>query len=235
MLYAIPQFGLIPLWVRLSRRVGKKRLWLFGMVMTGIGFAATMLLEPGAYLTVEDYLVRYDGYRLEAVDDHIGAVTRLTVFDRRDGDLIGTLEAEQRMHPNMQIPELREAFRSAKALGARGDAAYARSVAALYPLMRELEAAYHREVKTPSTEVGILASVSPLDGARWGEDFYVIPLWVDPETGRANFRIFVNPMINFIWFGGLIFVAGALVSILPDARERRRLEASMAVETRAVA
>jgi cytochrome c-type biogenesis protein CcmF len=193
------------------------------------------VLEPGAYVTVEDYLVRYDDYRLEAIDDHIGAVTQLTVFDRGNGKVIGTLEAEQRMHPNMQIPELRAAFRSAKALRTQDDTAYTRSVAALYPLIRELEATYRREVKTPSTEVGIIESVSPLDGSRWGEDFYVIPLWIDPETGRANFRIFVNPMINFIWFGGLIFVAGALVSILPDARERRRLEASMAVETRAVA
>ncbi|TDI45916.1 MAG: heme lyase CcmF/NrfE family subunit [Acidobacteria bacterium] len=192
-------------------------------------------LEPGEYLTIDDYLVRYDGYRLEAIDDHIGAVTMLSVFDRHDGDLIGTLKAEQRMHPNMQIPELREAFRSAKALGVSGDAAYSESVAALYPLIEELEDAYRREVKTPSTEVGILASISPLDGARWGEDFYVIPMWVDPQTGRASFRIFVNPMVNFIWFGGLIFIAGALVSILPDARERRRLEASMAVEARAVA
>ncbi len=89
-------------------------------------------------------------------------------------------------------------------------------------LIKDLEGVYRREVKTPSTEVGILASISPLDGARWGEDFYVIPMWVDPQTGRASFRIFVNPMVNFIWFGGLIFIAGALVSILPDARERRR-------------
>ncbi|NIU63592.1 MAG: hypothetical protein GWN46_19965, partial [Gammaproteobacteria bacterium] len=27
------------------------------------------LLEPGGYVNIEDYLVRYDGYRLEAVDD----------------------------------------------------------------------------------------------------------------------------------------------------------------------
>ena len=105
----------------------------------------------------------------------------------------------------------------------------------MYPMIRRLEATYRREVKTPSTEVGIFASVSPLDGARWGEDFYVIPLWVEAETGRASFRVFVNPMVNFIWFGGLIFILGAVVSILPDARERRRIEASMAVEERAVA
>ncbi len=192
-------------------------------------------IEKGAYLTIEDYLMRYDGYRLEAVDDHIGAVTEVTVFDRASGKEIGTLEAEQRMHPNMAAPGLRDAFHAARDLGASGDEGYEASVAALYPFIRELESTYQREVKTPSTEVGILASVSPLSGTRWGEDFYVIPLWVDPATGQANFRVFVNPMVNFIWLGGLIFVIGALISILPDARERKRLEASMAVEERAVA
>ena len=227
---------------RNKRRYGGHLVHI-GIVVIFFGIAGSaayqtemsQMVEPGSYLTIEDYLVRYDDYRLEARDDYIGAVTELSVFERGSGDLIGTLEAEQRMHPNMQAPELREAFHAAKALGAAGDAAYPASVAALYPLISRLEATYRREVKTPSTEVGILASISPLDGTRWGEDFYVIPLWVDPETGRANLRVFVNPMVNFIWFGGLIFIAGSIVSILPDSRERRRLEASMAVEEQAVA
>ena len=90
-------------------------------------------------------------------------------------------------------------------------------------------------MKTPSTEVGIKAALSPLQLDMWGEDFYVIPLHVDPATGQANFRVFVNPMVNFIWFGGLIFLIGSIITILPDARERRRLEAALAVEERAVA
>ena len=46
------QFGLIPLWVRLSHRIGKKTLWLTGMGVSTVGFAATMMLEPGAYLVM---------------------------------------------------------------------------------------------------------------------------------------------------------------------------------------
>jgi GPH family glycoside/pentoside/hexuronide:cation symporter len=48
-IYAIPQFGLIPLWVHLSKRVGKKRLWLFGMAMTTLGFTGAMFLGAGTY------------------------------------------------------------------------------------------------------------------------------------------------------------------------------------------
>ena len=40
-------------------------------------------------------------------------------------------------------------------------------------------------MKTPSTEVGIYSSLSPLALSRLGEDFYVTPLWVDPLTGRV--------------------------------------------------
>ena len=46
--YAVPQFALTPLWIRLARRVGKKRLWLFGMLLSVVAFAAIFpLREPG--------------------------------------------------------------------------------------------------------------------------------------------------------------------------------------------
>ena len=70
---------------------------------------------------------------------------------------------------------------------------------------------------------------------RFAEDFYVTPLGVDPFTGQANFRVFVNPMVNFLWFGGFILCLGAGLCVFPDARERKRLEASMAIEEREAA
>jgi len=214
-----------------------------GVVVIFLGIAASsayqkeavQTLMPGEMLEVDDYLMRYDGFRLEAVDDHLGAITEVALFDRRNGKELGKLHAEQRMHPNMQATELREAFLAARSMGAEGDPGYAAAVMQVYDLIPRLEQHYNREVKTPSTEVGIYASLSPLDGARWGEDFYVIPLWIDPATGQANFRVFINPMVNFIWFGGLIFIIGAHLSVLPDSKERRRLEAALALEERAVA
>lgn len=37
----------VPLWIHLSRRVGKKNLWLASMVATALGFGSTFLLGPG--------------------------------------------------------------------------------------------------------------------------------------------------------------------------------------------
>ena len=211
------------------------------MVVIFIGIAASSayqketvrMLDPGQYLEIDSYLMRYDGHRLEAVDDHVGAVTDVTVFDRASGRELGSLAAEQRFHPNLQFQPLREAFEAAKSI--EDAERQAEAVRGVFELIARLEQQVRREVKTPSTEVAILASLSPLDPLRFGEDFYVTPLFVDPMTGRANFRVFVNPMVNFLWIGGLIFVLGAHLAVLPDRRERRRLEAALELEERAVA
>ena len=44
-----------------------------------------------------------------------------------------------------------------------------------------------------------------------------------------------TPLVNFIWLGGLVFVLGAHLAVLPDSRERKRLANAMALEERAVA
>ena len=101
--------------------------------------------------------------------------------------------------------------------------AYPAAVAGVFRLIELLEQRAGREVKTPSTEVAIHSSFDLRHPTRFAEDFYVIPLWVDPASGEANIRVFINPMVNFIWLGGLVVVFGAHLAVLPDARERRRL------------
>jgi cytochrome c-type biogenesis protein CcmF len=214
-----------------------------GIVLIFLGVAgssayqqeAVQQLKPGEFLAVDSYLMRYEGFRLEAVDDHIGSITELSVFDRSSGKLLGVIEPAQRLHPNMVSADLRDAFIRAKRLGAEGSPEYQRAVAGLFPLITRLEKQFSREVKTPSTEVAILGFNSPLDGTRFGEDFYAIPLYVDPMSGEASFRVFVNPMVNFLWYGGLIFIIGAHLCVLPDSRERKRLDQALELEELAVA
>jgi cytochrome c-type biogenesis protein CcmF len=214
-----------------------------GIVLVFFGIAGSAayqketvrVLSPGELLEIDDYYVRYDGYRLEAVDDHLGAVTELSIWGRADGAALGHVEAEQRFHPMMMVPELREAFNRAKALGESNSPDYPEAILATYQLIPMLEQHYRREVKTPSTEVGIHKTLSPLRVAHLGEDLYVIPLAVDHRTGAANFRVFINPMVNFIWLGGVVFVLGAVIALLPDSRERRRIQAALDLEERAVA
>tara|TARA_B100000131_G_C18087187_1_gene600677 strand:- start:386 stop:1783 length:1398 start_codon:yes stop_codon:yes gene_type:complete len=44
LLYLIPSVVSVPLWVPLSRRIGKKTLWLFSMLVTGFGFGGMFFL-----------------------------------------------------------------------------------------------------------------------------------------------------------------------------------------------
>jgi len=65
-------------------------------------------------------------------------------------------------------------------------------------------------IATPSVRTGL------------GEDLYVTLLSYDPVGGSATLRVFVNPLVMWIWAGGLIVALGALFAIWPD---RRRLTA----------
>ncbi|MEM9621610.1 MAG: MFS transporter [Pseudomonadota bacterium] len=42
--YMLPSSASVPLWVPLSRRFGKIRVWIFGMILTGVSFGAMFLL-----------------------------------------------------------------------------------------------------------------------------------------------------------------------------------------------
>jgi cytochrome c biogenesis factor len=43
------------------------------------------------------------------------------------------------------------------------------------------------------------------------------------DDGTVQFRVFVKPLVNLIWFAGLVFVLGSVIALWPDAREERRL------------
>jgi len=54
------------------------------------------------------------------------------------------------------------------------------------------------------------------------EDFYVILVnWESSTNEAATFRIFLNPMINWVWSGALIFIAGTLVAAWRDPADEK--------------
>jgi cytochrome c-type biogenesis protein CcmF len=50
------------------------------------------------------------------------------------------------------------------------------------------------------------------------------------ETAPATFRVIVNPLVTWIWIGGLISLAGALIAVWPGRRARRRPVADTELE-----
>ncbi len=54
------------------------------------------------------------------------------------------------------------------------------------------------------------------------EDFYVLLVDWEPLTpNEATFRIYLNPLINWVWAGAIIFTIGTLIAAWPDKREER--------------
>ena len=55
------------------------------------------------------------------------------------------------------------------------------------------------------------------------EDFYVLLVNWEPTTAdAATFRVFLNPLVNWVWAGGFIFVIGTLIAAWPDPRKERQ-------------
>jgi cytochrome c-type biogenesis protein CcmF len=52
------------------------------------------------------------------------------------------------------------------------------------------------------------------------EDFYVI-LVGSAADHSAKFKVYINPLINFVWLGSIVFVLGALWAMWPTPRDRR--------------
>ncbi len=54
------------------------------------------------------------------------------------------------------------------------------------------------------------------------EDFYILLVNWEPTTAdAATFRIYLNPLINWVWAGGLIFVIGTLIAAWPEAQDKK--------------
>ena len=52
-----------------------------------------------------------------------------------------------------------------------------------------------------------------------GEDLYVI--FLGEQSGFGTIKVFINPLIQFLWSGGIILVIGTIVAMWPSAAERR--------------
>ncbi|MBZ0231935.1 MAG: cytochrome c biogenesis protein CcsA [Deltaproteobacteria bacterium] len=65
-----------------------------------------------------------------------------------------------------------------------------------------------RKGTEPTTEVDIHERVH--------EDVYIILTGYNTETGLANFRIYINPLINWVWIGFVLLGFGTFICLIPQ-------------------
>jgi cytochrome c-type biogenesis protein CcmF len=84
-----------------------------------------------------------------------------------------------------------------------------------------------KSTSVDSSALGISHEVGIHTNYPRGEDFYVILDQIDGNT--IYFKVFVKPLVNFIWLAGFVFLFGSLIAMWPDAREQRRLVARLSL------
>jgi cytochrome c-type biogenesis protein CcmF len=74
---------------------------------------------------------------------------------------------------------------------------------------------FYIESGQPMTIPGVRSTVE--------DDVYVLLVtWEPVAADGATFSIYVNPLVNWVWAGGAVFILGTLVAAWPDASEARR-------------
>ena len=62
------------------------------------------------------------------------------------------------------------------------------------------------------TETMVAIESSPL------HDLYVVYAGRSPDTNRPVIHAYINPLVKWIWFGGIVVVLGTGLALLPNRR-----------------
>ena len=107
----------------------------------------------------------------------------------------------------------------------------ARAVISVYKDGKKVDTLYPRrdffyESRQPMTIPGVRSTM--------GDDFYIILVdWQPISTQRATFKLYHNPLVNWLWVGSFVLILGTLVAAWPE-KENEAVYAA-AQETRAAA
>ena len=76
---------------------------------------------------------------------------------------------------------------------------------------------YFKNPEAPTSEVGLRMT--------WVEDLYVVLNGWEDEAVSATFSIYRNPLMVWLWVGGVVLVMGTLMAMWPHPAARRRARA----------
>jgi cytochrome c-type biogenesis protein CcmF len=107
------------------------------------------------------------------------------------------------------VPDGRNVARSVVRVEKNGKA-----VGELYP-RRD----FYYDSQQPMTIPGVRSTIE--------DDFYVLLVdWLPISSEGATFKVYHNPLVNWMWWGAWVFVIGTLVAAWPDKDPEPRQVAS---------
>lgn len=70
-----------------------------------------------------------------------------------------------------------------------------------------------------------LASQQPLSRvalhSTLAEDLYVVLAGQDPDSGKVLIHVIINPLVQWVWIGGMVVLLGTLLALAPSRVERQ--------------
>jgi cytochrome c-type biogenesis protein CcmF len=176
-----------------------------GVLLVLVGIAASqsyqvrtlVSLRPGQTVSVDGYALRYRGWQPLLQTGRMVTQARLDLS--REGTALGTLSPSQNFYVG-------------------------RDQAVVTPAVREepfdmISGLF--QGKIPLSDLGqVLRGRNPF------EDVYVVLDGVTSSPrGPVTLQVLVNPMVGFIWLGGLVVGLGGVVALIPARRRRAPLGA----------
>src|SRR5215813_2314130 len=153
---------------------------------------------------------RYGGYII-----HVGIVS---IFVGIAASSVFRVEAQQTMKAGDEMQVGRYTLRYDR-IDTQEDGHVARTAAVLPVFVdgRQIdtlmpEKRFYKKPKQPTTEVANRSTLR--------EDLYVVLGSYDPQTQLVTIQAYVNPLVVWIWLGGLILALGTAVAVWPTAAER---------------
>jgi len=95
-------------------------------------------------------------------------------------------------------------------------------ITTMYPEKR-----FYKRQQQPTTEIALRTTLL--------EDLYLVLGSYDDKSGLMTLQVFINPLVVWLWLGGITMVLGTMIVMMPTAAEQRALAAALAVEERAFA
>jgi cytochrome c-type biogenesis protein CcmF len=80
----------------------------------------------------------------------------------------------------------------------------------------------YKASEQPTSEVRIKSGLK--------EDLYVVFAGMDEDNEHAVIQVWINPLVSWVWIGGLVLTLGTIITVLPNVKQRRIERGKKALE-----
>jgi len=89
------------------------------------------------------------------------------------------------------------------------------------------ERRYYKASDTATTEVALRSGLN--------EDLYLVFSGIEKDNSKPVFHAYLNPLVSWVWIGGIVFVLGTVICLIPSKQGMARSKVSEKIEVEELA